>query len=136
MSEQVLPIPDDITTPWWEATKEGKFLLQTCLECQHVQHYPRAVCIQCAGSQLHWVESAGQGVVDSYTVVHRAPSPAFTAPYVIARVQLSEGPTMLTRIVGAEESELACDLPVTLAWDSLSDGHQLPVFQVINSKQQ
>jgi uncharacterized OB-fold protein len=76
------------------------------------------------------VESAGQGIVDSFTVVHRVPSPAFTAPYVIARVRLSEGPTLLTRIVGADESELACDLPVALSWESLSDGHQLPVFQL------
>lgn len=130
MSEQVLPIPDDVTTPWWEATRESKLLLQTCLQCQHVQHYPRAVCTQCAGNQLEWVESAGQGVVDSFTVVHRAPSPAFTAPYVIARVRLSEGPTLLTRIVGADESELFCDLPVALSWESLSDGLQLPVFQL------
>ena len=133
MSDQVLPFPDDVTTPWWEATKEGRLLLQSCEDCGHIQHYPRAVCIGCAGTNLVWIESAGNGIVDSFTVVHRAPSPAFTAPYVIARVRLSEGPTLLTRIVGAEESELACDKPVALAWESLSDGHQLPVFQLVTT---
>ena len=133
MSDQVLPFPDDVTTPWWEATKEGRLLLQSCADCGHIQHYPRAVCTGCAGTNLVWIESAGNGIVDSFTVVHRAPSPAFTAPYVIARVRLSEGPTLLTRIIDAEESELACDHPVALAWEALSDGHQLPVFQLVTT---
>ena len=69
--------------------------------------------------------------MDSFTVVHRAPSSAFEAPYVIARVRLTEGPTLLTRIVGAEEHELSCDLPVFLDWEPLTDHYQLPVFRII-----
>lgn len=130
MTDPVLPIPDDITTPWWEATRESRLLLQSCRQCNHVQHYPRVVCTACSGGELEWIESAGVGVVDSFTVVHRAPSPAFQAPYVIARVQLAEGPTLLTRIVGATDQELSCDIPVSLAWESLSEEFQLPVFRI------
>lgn len=130
MTDPVLPIPDDITTPWWEATRESRLLLQSCRQCNHVQHYPRAVCTACGGGELEWIESAGVGVVDSFTVVHRAPSPAFQAPYVIARVRLAEGPTLLTRIVGATDQELSCDIPVSLAWESLSEEFQLPVFRI------
>ena len=130
MTDPVLPIPDDITTPWWEATRESRLLLQSCRQCNHVQHYPRAVCTACGGGELEWIESAGVGVVDSFTVVHRAPSPAFQAPYVIARVRLVEGPTLLTRIVGATDQELSCDFPVSLAWESLSEEFQLPVFRI------
>lgn len=130
MTDPVLPIPDDITTPWWEATRESRLLLQSCRQCNHVQHYPRAVCTACGGGELEWIESAGVGVVDSFTVVHRAPSPTFQAPYVIARVRLAEGPTLLTRIVGATDQELSCDFPVSLAWESLSEEFQLPVFRI------
>ncbi len=129
MTDQVLPVPDDITTAWWEATRESRLLLQRCQQCEHVQHYPRVICTGCGGGELEWIESGGAGIVDSFTVVHRAPSPAFVAPYVIARVRLAEGPTLLTRIVGAAETELACDLPVSLEWESLSDEYQLPVFR-------
>jgi uncharacterized OB-fold protein len=65
-------------------------------------------------------------------MVHRAPNPVFEAPYVIARVQLSEGPTLLTRIVDAVESDLECDQSVELQWEQLADGHQLPVFRITN----
>lgn len=131
MNDPVLPIPDDVTTPWWNATKSSRLLLQLCEQCQHVQHYPRAICTHCASTDLGWIESTGQGRVDSFTTVHRAPNPVFEAPYVIARVQLSEGPTVLTRIVGADESNLKCDQPVELQWEQLADGHQLPVFRTI-----
>lgn len=130
MTDPVLPIPDEITTPWWDATRGGRLLLQSCQRCNHIQHYPRVMCTACAGTELDWIESSGKGVVDSFTVVHRAPSPAFEAPYVIARVRLTEGPTLLTRIVGAEEHELSCDLPVFLDWEPLTDHYQLPVFRV------
>jgi uncharacterized protein len=132
MTEPVLPIPDDVTTPWWDATRESRLLLQQCQQCQHVQHYPRAVCTNCAGADLGWIESTGQGRIDSFTIVHRSPNPAFEAPYVIARVQLSEGPTLLTRIVDAMESELVCDQQVELQWEKLPDGHQLPIFRITN----
>ena len=40
--------------------------------------------------------------VTSYTVVHRAPSPDFETPYVVAVVELDEGGRMLTNIVDAD----------------------------------
>lgn len=97
-------------------------ILQFCTACTRPQHYPRAVCTSCGGCDFTWIEASGGGVVDSYTVVHRAPSPEFAAPYVIARVRLDEGPIMLTRLVGAEE--WACDERVRLTW---ADG--LAVFE-------
>jgi uncharacterized OB-fold protein len=130
MTDHVLPVPDDITTAWWAATLENRLLLQRCQQCDHIQHYPRVVCIDCGGGDLDWIESSGTGVVDSFTTVHRAPSPAFEAPYVIARVRLAEGPTLLTRIVGATDQDLGCDLPVSLEWESLSEDFQLPVFRM------
>jgi uncharacterized OB-fold protein len=128
----VLPIPDEITGPWWDATRESRLLLQRCTGCSHVQHYPRAICTACASTNLEWIESRGRGTVDSFTIVQRAPGPAFEAPYVIARVTLVEGPTLLTKIIGASPEELICDAPVSLDWEILSDGHQLPVFRITN----
>lgn len=132
MTDPVLPTPDDVTTPWWDATRESRLLLQRCTGCSHVQHYPRVVCTACAGTDLEWIESKGVGTIDSFTVVHRAPNPVFEVPYVIARVCLTEGPTLLTRIIETTEEDLACDMPVSLDWEALADGHQLPVFRITN----
>ncbi|GAA3617412.1 Zn-ribbon domain-containing OB-fold protein [Nonomuraea rosea] len=117
---------DEITAPWWDATREGRLLVQRCTACGHTQHYPRALCTGCGGTDLGWRESAGRGSVDSFTVVHRSPSPEHPAPYVVARVRLDEGPVLLTNLIGG--ADWRCDQRVRLAWRELDDGRRLPVF--------
>lgn len=125
----VLPVPDEVTKPWWDATVERSLLIQSCSACGNFQHYPRALCIRCCSIKLEWVQASGRGVIDSFTTVHRAPSAAFAAPYVIARVRIEEGPVLLTRIIGLVEPNLRCGQEVALDWEPLSDGHNLPVFR-------
>lgn len=107
---------------WRQAAARGHLLLQFCTACATPQHYPRALCTSCGATDFTWIEASGRGVVDSYTVVHRAPSPEFEAPYVVARVRLEEGPILLTRLVGAER--WSCDERVRLTWSG-----DLPVFE-------
>ncbi|NKZ03466.1 Zn-ribbon domain-containing OB-fold protein [Actinomadura latina] len=123
-----VPAPDEITAPWWEATKEHRLMLQTCPSCARVQHPPRALCTHCGSDELDWVTSGGLGVVDSFTVVHRAPRPDLTVPYVIARVRLAEEVVLLTRLQEREPDEWRIGEPVRVAWVDLDDGRALPVF--------
>lgn len=143
--EVELPPVDGVTQPWWDATRERKLLVQRCQSCGKLQHYPRALCaanrapggeLGCGGTALDWVEAAGTGTVDSFTVVHRG-LPGFDAPYVVARVRLTEGVVLLSSLVDVELGEagdasapdpVRCDDPVTLRWRALSDGRHLPVF--------
>lgn len=122
-----VPPPDATTQPWWDATRERRLVLQAC-GCGHVQHPPGPVCRACGSLETGWAEAAGRGTVDTYTVVHRAPSPDFEPPYVLARVRLSEGPVLLTNLVDCPVGAVACGHPVRLAWRPLTDGRALPVF--------
>ena len=125
-----LPPVDGVTQPWWDATRERRLLVQRCQGCEHLQHYPRALCTSCGGTSLGWVDAAGRGTIDSFTVVHRG-LPGFEAPYVVARVRLAEGVLLLTNIVDLDDgtrASLRCDQPVTLTWRALADGRHLPVF--------
>lgn len=123
-----VPAPDEVTLPWWEATGEHRLLVQTCAGCSERQHPPRALCVHCGSGDLGWSASAGTGVVDSYTVVHRAPRPELDVPYVIARVRLAEGVILLTRLEGRPQQEWRIDDPVQVSWVDLDDGRALPVF--------
>jgi uncharacterized OB-fold protein len=118
---------DATTKPWWDGTREEKLLVQRCNACAHHQHYPRGICTSCGGADLGFVESSGRATVYSYTVVHRAPHPAFAPPYVVALVRLEEGPLLLTNIAGT--NDVRCDMPVRVAWEPLEDGRKLPVFK-------
>ncbi len=124
------PAPaDEVTGPWWKATREHRLLVQTCAACGGVQHPPRAVCIRCGKTQaLGWTPAGGTGAVDAFSVVHRAPHPDTPVPYVVARVRLDEGPLLLTRLEGAHPDSWSVDDRVRVAWRDLLDGRALPVF--------
>jgi uncharacterized OB-fold protein len=124
--------PDDLTEPWWEATKEERLLLQRCRDCNQFQHYPRALCTHCHSTDLDYVESAGRGEIYSFSVIHRPPHPAFTPPYILALIRLAEGPVLLSNIVEAAEDSIRCDTPVELRWEPLPDGRKLPLFAPTN----
>jgi uncharacterized OB-fold protein len=127
-----LPAVNSDTEEWWEATRKSRLLLQHCHQCGRFQHYPRPFCLSCHGTDLGFEESMGQGVIHSFSVVHRSPDPEqFDPPYVVALVRLEEGPVLFTSIVGSEFRDLQCDQPVEVAWRPLSDGRQLPVFSPV-----
>lgn len=123
-----VPPADDVTAPWWDATRERRLVLQSCTTCGHVQHPPRAVCTGCSSTEtLEMSEAAGRGSVDSWTVVHRAPRPEVPTPYTIVRVRLDEGPIVLTVLLDDDEPELGTRVEVD--WVDLDDGRALPVFR-------
>ncbi len=124
-----LPPQDDLTAPWWDATRECRLLLQRCDACGSVQHHPRYVCTSCGSTdRLGWVGCSGAGAVDSFTVVHRPPRPDLVAPYVVARIRLDDGPVLLSHLVLAEQTDARIGARVSLSWAALSDGRHLPVF--------
>jgi uncharacterized protein len=128
-----VPPADELTADWWDATREHRLAVQTCGHCSGTQHPPRAVCISCGRTdQLAMREAGGGGVVDSCTVVHRAPVRDLDVPYVIARVRLDEGPILLTRLEGRDPDSWRIDDRVTVDWVDLADGRALPVFSAEN----
>ena len=125
-----VPPPDEVTTGWWDATREHRLVVQSCVACGHRQHPPRALCTRCGAMEgLELQEVSGRGTVDSWTVVHRAPRPDVPVPYTIVRIRLDEGPILLSVLddpPGTPEPTL--DTAVVVAWTDLPDGRALPVF--------
>lgn len=128
MAERPLfgPMPEGAA--WWDATRERRLMVQRCLACGRHQHYPRTICTSCHATTLELVEASGGAVVFSHTTVHR-PLPGFAAPYVVAVVQLDEGPRLLTNITGCDPEQVRSDMPVVVDWEPLADGRNLPVFR-------
>ena len=85
--------------PVWEAASRGRLVVQECRRCHNRQWTPQPACRSCLSEDLDWLECSGLGTVYSFTVVHRSPDPVrFAVPYVLAIVQLAEGPHLLTRL--------------------------------------
>jgi fatty-acyl-CoA synthase len=85
-----------------------------CQDCGEFHFYPRSFCPKCGSERIEWREASGAGTVYSYTIVQRAPSPAFAreVPYVVATVALAEGPHLMTRIVGIPPEKVRIGMAV------------------------
>ena len=116
------PITAPLSEPFWEGTRNGELRLQRCGSCSRFVWTPQYACPDCLSEDYEWVACSGRGVVYSYTVVHRSIDPSrFEAPYVLAVVQLEEGPHLLTNIVGCEPEAVQVDMPVELRFERIDD---------------
>lgn len=93
---------------YWQACARGVLPLQSCGRCGQVQFPPSSRCRACLADELSWVETAGGATVETFSTVHRAPTPAFAvhAPYTVAVVRLDEGPLMQTWLLDEAEEPL------------------------------
>ncbi|MDD9875969.1 MAG: Zn-ribbon domain-containing OB-fold protein [Magnetovibrio sp.] len=116
--------------PYWAAAAEGRLVIQKCADCGTFRFYPRHLCPGCGGDAAAWTEVSGRGAVHSFTVVHRAPTPAFRAlaPYVIALIDLDEGPRMMANLLGADALETAIGDPVGVVFQERAGGVRVPQF--------
>jgi uncharacterized protein len=129
--DQHLPAPTSNadSAPYWNAAKDGKLMLRKCASCQHIHFMPRYLCPVCWSQDLQWIEASGKGTVHSFTIIRRASSPAFVSkvPYVVALIDLQEGPRMMANIVGDDALGVVIDEPVTLQFEARED-MKLPQF--------
>ena len=131
MSEYNKPLPQPSRTsqPFWDAAKRHELMLQRCEACHKFIYYPRARCPHCFSDRLLWRKCSGKGKLYSFTVVHRPSTRLFAdGPYVLAIVELEEGPRMTTNIVGPPE-RLKVDMPVTVYFDDVTPECTLVKFK-------
>jgi uncharacterized OB-fold protein len=116
--------------PYWDATAEGRLLLPRCEECSALIWYPRGFCPACSTSRIAWVEASGRGTVYSYTVLHRGAMGPYRGaePYVLAYVELEEGPRVLTNLVDCDPQAIAIGDPVQAVFAETGAGPSLVRF--------
>ena len=130
--ERVLPtpIPTQDSQPFWDAAKEGRFLIKRCANCGKAHWYPRPLCPFCLSDDTVWLDSAGTGVIYTFSVMVRA-----AAPFVLAFVTLDEGPTLLSNLVNCEPGALAIGQPVRVLFRASDGEYPVPVFEPASNRQ-
>jgi uncharacterized OB-fold protein len=123
------PNPDPESAPFWDAAREGRFLLRKCPACQKVHWYPRSVCPHCLSSNTDWVQGSGRGRIYSSTVFRQG-----AEPYAIAYVELDEGPRVLTNILADDLDSIAIGQRVEVVFVPSSDPpvQHVPFFRRID----
>jgi uncharacterized OB-fold protein len=85
------------TQPFWEGLEEGAILIHACKRCERRFFPPSPVCPHCHATDVEWVETAGRGMLFSFTRTH-ATAAAFPDELVVGTVELEEGPKLLAPI--------------------------------------
>ena len=127
------PVPQPESDFYWEKCKQHELWLRHCKACDKTYFYPRDICPGCFSRDTDWIRSSGRGVLHTFAIVHRAPTPAFRdkVPYVAAIVELEGGARMPTNLVEveADPAHVRCGMPVTVVFDDLDDKISLPKFK-------
>jgi hypothetical protein len=103
-------------------------VIKTCLSCGRGHFPPRHLCPYCWSDRLEWREHSGEGQVHSFTIVRRAAVASFETPYVLAMIDLTDCPRLMSNIVGADALQTAIGDYVLVTFEERS-GVVLPLFR-------
>ena len=117
-----LPHPNEVSQPFWDAAKRHELQIQRCNACGIYIFYPREACSECLAADLIWIPVSGRGRLYSYTIAQAPTHPAFAddVPYVIAIIELEEGPHITTNLVGCQPDQVTIDMPVVASFEDVS----------------
>src|SRR5690348_15060152 len=92
---KLIPVPDDLSKPFWDAVNQRRLVLQHCTACDRLQYPPQQTCQVCnSAAGLGWKEVEGRGHIAASIVIEdgrlnrRMPD----QPYNLAMVTLDADP--------------------------------------------
>jgi uncharacterized OB-fold protein len=134
--DKPLPHVTALARPFWQGTREHELRLQRCRVCGSYRFPPQVLCRVCLAEEHDWTATSGKATVYSFVVQHRPATPAFAddVPYVVAVVELAEGPLMLTNIVGCAPEEITVGMPVEVTFVEATDEIVLYPFRALASE--
>jgi hypothetical protein len=77
---------------FYKFIENGKLMSVRCTECGKVMLPPKPICDECLSDKLEWKQLAPRGKLETYTVIHVAPTQFQSlAPYAVGIVKLQDG---------------------------------------------
>jgi uncharacterized protein len=133
--QKPVPRPSPESEHYWRAAREHRLELPRCKACGKMWFPPSQSCPHCNAADFTWTAVSGRGRIFSFVTYHRVYHPAFAGdvPYVVALVELDEGPRLLTNIVGVPPDQVACDMAVRVVFDDYSEDVAVPKFTPLDA---
>jgi uncharacterized protein len=129
-----LPLPDEVTAPFWEGCRRGELRMQRCAACARFRFHPRPMCPHCLSLDSEWVRMSGEGTLFSFVICHPPVLPAFQAqvPYAVALVELVEDPGLrvIGGVLGSPPDRLRIGQKVRVDFEEIADGVVLPQWRL------
>ncbi|WP_425409902.1 Zn-ribbon domain-containing OB-fold protein [Hyphococcus sp.] len=134
MNEALPTGVSSLTRPFWDAARESILVRPVCNQCGLNFFAPQLACPKCYSESWSYQPSSGSGVVETFTVVHRAPTGEREPPYIVAVVALEERWRMMTNIVNCAPDAPRIGDPVSVCFEKLKNGVTVPVFELVKQE--
>jgi uncharacterized OB-fold protein len=132
MAERPVPVPDEISWPFWDGTASHKLVLARCSICSQLNHPPDPVCAHCFSTEpdYEWTSVDGSGIVRSWTIVRQSFLPGFDVPFALVDVELAvqRNLRLIGRLLDGPDAVLQAGDSVELAFEDLTPDIAVPAF--------
>lgn len=124
---KVIPVPDELSRPFWDGVNQRRLLLQHCAACARLQYPPQPACQFCGSAgALAWQEVEGRGHIATYIVIEdgrlnrRMPD----QPYNLALVTLDADPSVnfYSNLPGVPPYDVPVGAPVEVMFEEVAPG--------------
>jgi uncharacterized OB-fold protein len=119
-----VPTTDGLTREFFAHAADGTLHLQQCASCLVFHHPPVWRCTACGSAEVGWTPVSGEGTLFSWTVSHRPFDTAWAAeaPWIVAVVELEEGPRLVGHLAGVDSDALALGQRIVVVPEGVDEG--------------
>ncbi len=134
---KVIPVPNELSKPFWDAVNERRLVIQNCTSCDLLQYPPRETCGKCRTSEnLEWKEVSGKGTISSAIVIEdgRLDRRRPDQPYNLALVHLDEDPgiNFYSNLPGTPVDEVPIGAAVEVYFEEVAPGQLIHEWRVVS----
>ena len=132
---KLIPVPDEMSKPFWDAINEKKLLVQRCTSCSTLQYPPRPACQDCGSTNLEWKETNGRGHILEFVVLQdtHLPYRQNDQPINLAIVTLDEDPRInfFSNLPGIAPFEVPVGAAVEVMFEEVGPGQLIHEWKVV-----
>ncbi len=134
---KVIPVPDELSKPFWDAVNEKRLVLQNCTVCNKLQYPPRKTCAKCGSAEkLEWKEVKGRGHISTYIVIEngRLARRIPDQPYNLALITLDEDPSInfYSNLPGVPVGKVPVGAAVEVMFEEVAPGQLIHEWRVVS----
>lgn len=126
-----IPVPDEITAPFFDGARASKLMLQHCAACDSWSFPVRERCPHCFSGTLQWRQASGRGTLYTFAIMHQVMNPGFASsvPYNVSQIDLEEGVRMVANVVGVANDALRIGMKLEAIFEDVGETVRIPKFR-------
>ena len=134
---KVIPVPDELSKPFWDAINQKRLVVQNCTKCDLLQYPPRENCAQCRSPEnLEWKEVEGKGHIAAYIVIEdgRLDRRMPDQPCNLALVTLDQDPgiNFYSNLPGIAPDQVPVGAAVEVVFEEVAPGQLIHEWRVVS----